>query len=359
MIQSIVIFFLLLINVIVINKNSFKGLLFYLFLVFFSPYINVFNLAFRLELIFTPLLFLILLIKFHKMKFPKVFFYLIVIIIYLILSSINQYDIQLNSSVSWLTIYNYIRYSILFIIGYNLINNPQKLKWFLISLSIIALFVSIISLGQTIRIEFFDDLTLNFYTSESRPTYQSGIDNYSRKTYLRIFRSLGVFENVSYSASFLISSLIATTELLLNKNFIFSKKFKILLIISLFFNFLAGIVSASTTFYFGFFIFILFLLFKYRLKAFNFIKFIIPSFIFFLFLLKEKLEIYFLNGAYLFNSLIDGSKLLKRYDTSSRPEGDLNIIFDKSWFFGNGMRFYENFLVNDSLYLQSFYSFGF
>lgn len=336
-------------------QNTERGIFLYLVLSIFAPYVTIASFIFRIELVATPLLFLIMILKKrNSIKLTFSFLIWLLFIFYcLVVSFLNNLK-SYNSDVNYIIIFNYFRFSALILIGANF--NQSKItllnwkKYFFLT----SIPISILAFGVLSQNGLANWITSNFYTSPTRSVYSSQIDTLDMGF---IFRSIGVFENVSYFATYILVVLVIGFSFL-----IMGEKSPIkrsLVIYVLIINFLAGISTSSMTFYVGFIIIVFYYFFKrpiYTLKSLIFLTIIVVILgTVFWERIQESLQSYIDVFNYLFTSFLEGNKLSGRYLLSNRETGDLSLIFKDTWIFGNGFRYYDNLVVNDSLYLEFFY----
>jgi len=357
MLNSISILFTLIV-IFQYSRDTTKGILLFFYMSFFLPYLDFSILSFRSELIVVPvLLFITIFKKKYNLIIPLPFFLFFSFLSYcLIVSFLNRLT-NYSSSINYVTIFNYFRFVALILIGANLDFSKKTLQDWKIHLFLSSIPISILSFGLILQSELANFITQKFYTSISRSVFISQVESLE-KGYT--FRSIGVFENVSFYATYiLIVLVIGFTFLLMNEKSPLNKR---LVLCCLILNILAGISTFSVTFYLGF-IFILFYYFfkkplqliKYTIISITFFSLI---FLFFWNRIDESVNSYLNIFNYLLNSVTEGSRFVDRYFLSSRENGDLSQILIDTWIFGNGFRYYDNYLVNDSLYLEFFYQGG-
>lgn len=340
-------------------RNSNRGIFLYLLLSFFAPYIDIGTLTFRSELLAAPLLLLITVIKKREamvLTFP--FFLWLGFVLYCILVSFLSDVKAFESVVNYISIFNYFRFAALILIGANLDFSDKALVNLQRFLLLASIPICFLSLGVIFQNNIAGWITKNFFTSPTRSVYETQLLSLD---FGYAFRSIGVFENVSYYATYiLIVIAIGVLFLLMGEK---SSIKRSLVLFCLFVNFLAGISTSSMTFYIGFFIISFYYFLKRPIHAFRSLTilcFLVISFgIIFWESVKESLTLYLDVFNYLVASFLEGDKLMERYLLSNRDTGDLSLIFKHTWVFGNGFRYFENFVVNDSLYLEFFYQGGF
>ena len=336
-------------------QNTERGIFFYLVVSIFAPYITFGPLIFRSELLVTPLLFLITILNKKKsIKLPYPFLIWLFFIFYCIVITFLNNIKSFNSSINYIMIFNYFRFSALIIIGANLKQSNLTLQKWEKYIFLTSLPVAILAFGVVFQNDLANWITSNFFTSPTRSVYLSQIESLD---FGFKFRSIGVFENVSYYATYILIILVIGFSFLdmgekspLNRN---------LVICFLIANFLVGISTSSMTFYVGFIIVVLYYFYKRPIRTFKSVIFLTTIVTILVTLFWERAKD-FLQGYidifdYLFTSFLEGNKITGRYSLSIRETGDLSLIFKNSWIFGNGFRYYDNFVMNDSLYLEFFY----
>jgi len=342
--------------------KTYVGIYVYIISVFLAPYCSIGSLNFRIELLLTPILFVIFLLRKRRVYITKIILLWLLIVIYLFLVTFISNDYDLDSEVSYTTGFNFIRYGFLMIIASNLkterISNIKMLRLLLL----VSVPISLIGIGQSIQNSYIISLTEKFYSSVNRPVFQGLMEEISKHSDY-IFRSIGVFENVSYYAAFLLITTFVSLEFILRfyKYNISLKERKILIGIFLL-NVTSGILCSSLTYYGGvFFIFLYFLVFDFKVM-FKYVILLVIAIIFLLLYLKIKysdtFSVYADNFNYLIDAFFNGRKLGQRYDFNERSTGDLTKIIYDNFLLGSGFRSYKNLGVNDSLYLEFFYSAG-
>lgn len=353
--QSLLSIFFICIIVFVFIKNTECGIFVYLAFSIFAPYIYIGSFIFRIEFVATPLLLLLIILKNKNgIKLTFIFLIWLLFILYcLIVSFLNNLK-SYDSSINYIMIYNYFRFSALILIGANLNQAYLTLQNWQKYIFLTSIPVSILSLGVVIQNGLANWITSNFYTSPTRSVYLSQIESLDMGF---TFRSIGVFENVSYYATYILLVLaIGFSFLIMGEK---SPIKRSLVIYVLIINFLAGISTSSMTFYVGFIIIVFYYFFKrpiYTLKSLSFLTIIVVILgTVFWERIQEPLQAYIDVFNYLFTSFFEGNKLSGRYLLSNRETGDLSLIFKDTWIFGNGFRYYDNLVVNDSLYLEFFY----
>jgi hypothetical protein len=357
---------LVLLSILFISIVGFKyiqdtelGIFFYLLLTIFAPYITIASYIFRIEMIATPILLLITILKKRNgIRLTAPFLIWLVFIFYcLIVSFLNNIKSH-NSSINYIVVYNYFRFSALILIGANLNQSYITfLKWkkyiFLTSMPI-----TILSIGVMLQNSLAKWITSNFYTSPTRSVYFSQIESLDMGY---IFRSIGVFENVSYYATYILIVLSIGFSFLIDCEISPIKRRYVIYCIIV--NFIAGVSTSSVTFYAGFLIIVSYFFLKQPISVLKSLSLLtiltIILGIFFWNIIQESLQGYIDVFNYLFTSFLEGDKISGRYMLSNRETGDLSVIFKETWIFGNGFRYYDNLLVNDSLFLEFFYVGGF
>lgn len=350
---------LILIVIFEYSRNRNRGVFLYLLLAIFAPYITLGSLTFRSELIAAPVLLVITLIQRRwdtTLTLP--FFIWVFFVIYCLAVSLLSNVESYNSTVNYIAIFNYARFAGLILIGSNLnLSDTALVNWnkylFLASIPIFFL-----SLGVIFQNSIASWITKNFFTSPTRTVYETQLLSLD---FGYAFRSIGVFENVSYYATFILIVMAIGVSFLLRPERSPVKKNWV--IYTLLFNLLAGVSTFSMTFYIGFTFITLYYFVKRPLHAIKGLS--VFSVLMILFVItfwervKESFTMYLDVFNYLTTSFMAGDKLTERYLLSNRDTGDLTLIFKDSWFFGNGFRYYDDFIVNDSLYLEFFYQGGF
>lgn len=336
-------------------KNTERGIYFYLLLSIFAPYINIGSFILRSELVVTPILFLIIiLIKKNTIKLTYPFLIWFIFLFYCLFVSFLNNLKSYNSSINYIVIFNYFRFSALILIGANLNNSNLKLSNWKKYIFLFSIPISILVFGVVLQNDLANWITSNFYTSPTRSVYSSQIESLDLGY---MFRSIGVFENVSYYATYILIVLIIGFSFLNMEEKSPIKRNLVIYILIL--NFLAGISTSSMTFYVGFIIIIFYYFYKrpiYTLKSLSFLTIIVIILgTVFWERIQESFQGYIDVFNYLFTSFLEGNKLSGRYLLSNRETGDLSLIFKDTWIFGNGFRYYDNLVVNDSLYLEFFY----
>ncbi len=127
-------------------------------------------------------------------------------------------------------------------------------------------------------------------------------------------------------------------------------------------NLIAGISASSLTFYVGALFIISYFFVKRPLLSIKLISgmLIIATVIgaFFYTQIINSIQQYLDVFQYLYQSFLGGDKLTERYSLAGREYGDLTQIIQSKWLLGNGFRYYDKIVVNDSLYLEFFYQAG-
>lgn len=338
------------------------GIQVYIFAVFLAPYCSFGSVNFRIELLLTSILFAIFLLRKRKIYITKIILLWVLIVIYLFLVTYISNDYDLDSDVSYTTGFNFARYGFLMIIASNLKTDRIDIIKFLRLLLIVSVPISLIGLGQSIQNGFIINLTEKFYSSVNRPVFQGLMEEISKHSDY-IFRSIGVFENVSYYAAFLLITTFVSLEFIIRfyKYNISLKERKIVIAVFLL-NVTSGILCSSLTYYGGlFFIFLYFLVFDFKIVV-KYVILLVSALVLLLLYLRirysDTFSIYADNFNYLIDAFFNGRKLGQRYDFNERSTGDLTKIIYDNFILGNGFRSYKNLGVNDSLYLEFFYSAG-
>lgn len=336
-------------------KNAERGIFVYLTFSIFAPYIYIGSFIFRIEFVTTPLLLLLIILKKKNgIKLTFIFLIWLLFILYCLvvsfLNNVKSYD----SSINYIMIYNYFRFSALILIGANLNKANLMLQNWQKYIFLTSIPVSILSLGVVFQNGLANWITSNFYTSPTRSVYLSQIESLDMGF---MFRSIGVFENVSYYATYILLVLaIGFTFLIMGEKSPINRRLVISIIIM---NFLVGVSTSSMTFYAGFILIAFYYFLKRPIKAIKSLSFLIIIvvilFIFFWERIQESIQAYIDVFNYLYTSFLEGNKIADRYLLSNRETGNLSLIFKDTWIFGNGFRYYDNLLVNDSLYLEFFY----
>ena len=339
-------------------RNSNRGIFLYLILSFFAPYITFGTLTFRGELIAAPILLLITLVKKRKgilLTFPFLIWggFVLYCIVVSFLSNIRAY----NSVVNYISIFNYIRIAGLILIGANLNFSESTLINWKKYLFLASIPIFILSFGVIFQSNIANWVTKNFFTSPTRSVYETQLLSLD---FGYAFRSIGVFENVSYYATYLLIVIaIGLSFLLMGEKSPIRRNWVIYCLVL---NFLAGISTSSMTFYIGIIAIAFYYFLKRPLQVIRSLSilsvFAISLVIIFWERAKESFILYLDIFNYLTMSFLEGDKLTERYLLSNRDTGDLSLIFKDTWFLGNGFRYYEDFVVNDSLYLEFFYQGG-
>ncbi|MES2376112.1 MAG: hypothetical protein V4553_06030 [Bacteroidota bacterium] len=361
--MMITVFFLIVFVFIIVQYiiNPTKGIFIYILLSLFFPYITLFSVVFRFELLIVPFLLIITLIKKKKdLVIPVIFIVWFVFVIYCGIVSFFSVPFVGSSSVNFIEFYNYLRFGGLILIGANADFSNEglyKLNRFFFFLSVP---IALLALGLAAGNSLASSITQNFYTSPSRPVF----DN--QMAFIDIgysFRSIGVFENVSYYASYILVILSLGLSFVLNKQ-LNNKSVKAQLIITgvILLNLIAGISASSLTFYVGALFIISYFFVKRPLLSIKLISgmLIIATVIgaFFYTQIINSIQQYLDVFQYLYQSFLGGDKLTERYSLAGREYGDLTQIIQSKWLLGNGFRYYDKIVVNDSLYLEFFYQAG-
>ncbi len=120
--MMITVFFLIVFVFIIVQYiiNPTKGIFIYILLSLFFPYITLFSVVFRFELLIVPFLLIITLIKKKKdLVIPVIFIVWFVFVIYCGIVSFFSVPFVGSSSVNFIEFYNYLRFGGLILIGAN------------------------------------------------------------------------------------------------------------------------------------------------------------------------------------------------------------------------------------------------
>jgi len=338
-----------------------KGVYIYIFACLFFPYISLFSVTFRIELLVVPFLVAAVLVRNKERTIvPSVLLIWLLFVTYCVVVSFFKVPDTNGSSLNYLEFYNYLRFGGLIIIGANSKFSRADLLKLSVFFFYLSVPIAILALGVASGNALATNITQIFYTSPSRIVFENQIA-YIDSGYS--FRSIGVFENVSFYASYLLVVLMLGVTFVLNKQIdLKSIKNRILFIIVIIINLLAGVSTSSLTFYVGVVFIFIYIVIKKPLVSIRLVLGLLAIFVIFgaIFYNKiaESAQQYIDVFQYLYHSFLNGDKLGERYALSGRENGNLTNIIHHSWFSGNGFRSYDKVVVNDSLFLEFFYQAG-
>ena len=359
MLFNILVFILILFITFQYVKNPFIGVLLFIGVVFFCPYVIIGSLGFRIEMLLVPLLFLITLIrKGSRFIVSPIFIAWILFVVYIFCVSFINSAPNLESNINMVAFYNFLRYGALLLIGANLNATSDDIQKFNKIIFYCSIPIALLAIGLVLGNGVASSIT-EYYTSPTRSVFTTQLSNIDKGF---LFRSIGVFENVSYYSSFILVILTLGITFILNQYENLNPSEKWLVALTMILNMIAGISASSLTFYAGFGILLAFLWIKRPIvttKIFlvSFIVIYISIVFFFKNLLSANQQ-YLDSFTYLYQGLIGGDKISERYSLTSRENGDLGTLLGHSWIQGNGFRVFDKIIVNDSLYLEFLYEGG-
>ncbi|MEO0071778.1 MAG: hypothetical protein ABIK39_06825, partial [candidate division WOR-3 bacterium] len=250
-----------LIGLIIISLLSFRwALFFYLITALVFPVLKIGEFAIRIELIYSLWLIILFVTRSLVFKNQKVNFqWRPIILVYALFLTALLFSTLLLlftggssaiSKQSLIPFYGFIRPLLIMLLFRNTQFTERWLNRLLTTFVVLSIPISILSICQTLGLDFAQDLTLRCYASPWRTSLPV-----VKSQYGYLLRSTGVFEYHGYNATFSLTVILITGYLLIKEpvlNFNLRRKRNLaLLYTSLVLSTIAGLFSVSVTFLLG------------------------------------------------------------------------------------------------------------
>ena len=239
-------------------RNLKQGLVLFLLSLLFAPYMVIGSKHIRIELLLTPLLAGILLVRYdiRSLRIPYSVWPLLALWGYTFAITLISVILGLTSSPAWLNAYAYLRPVILVFlfanVGFSSSDLVRILRWFAAS----AIPLSLLAIGQTFNLPLAAEITINSYVSPGRPVIERMMEELGF-----ILRAVSVFETPAYAATYFLSTLVTSIYLLFElRGKMAEQRSFVMLLLSLVASLVGGALTLSATFVAGI-SFLLFLLF--------------------------------------------------------------------------------------------------
>jgi hypothetical protein len=350
---------LLLIIVVLVNQKL--GLKFFLIAILIYPYLKFGQYVARIDLFLTPVIFLLFLVKSRSLSFKinKVFLFLLTLFIWYVLVTASQLLLYENyTEVQLVSFYSLLMLLLVTFIFSNIDFSEKDMLELIIIFGILAIPISLFTIGQFIGNKFITSITINSYISLSREVPAKILLG----TYGRLIRAIGVFETPVYAASYFLLVMINNFIILSDLFHRIGRALRLLLIFSTILSIIGGILTLSSTFLAGIVVMILIFIIldsrkKTKLISIGILLLFVALLNIFMKISPQLQSPLFGVLSYQINRIIDFSLFNTRYGDSGLLNSTIKAITERP-VTGWGLVSQEGIFIGDSQYVTLLYNGG-
>ena len=344
-------------------RNLKRSLIIFLISALVAPYIIVGHLYIRIELLVTPVLFLVLVLRrsSEKITIPPVIAPLLFLWAYTLAITLLASVLGINATPAWMNVYSYLKPALLIILFANVGFERKDLIVMLRIFALSAIPLGLFAVAQTFGIGAATHLTLDFYVSPERIVVERLINEIGF-----ILRAVAVFEHPSYAAAYFLIALASAIFLLLELRTTVedTPQRPLPLLVALVASFFGGVATLSGTFIAGLslILLLLFLRLQWRnkLRAMTISGILLALIVGYLMVLGEEDEYASIanNITYQVRRVVSLELFETRYAKNiGYLEGTIRKI-EENPLFGYGWVRDRDVFVGDSMYLVLWYQSG-